>query len=43
LSGEQPTVDLVIGYHKANGSPILKRFVSRIDNLNNRPSSKVTG
>ncbi len=33
LSGEQPTVDLVIGYHKANVSPILKRFVSRIDNL----------
>ena len=43
LSGEQPTVDLVIGYHKANASPILKRFVSRIDNLNNRASSKVTG
>src|SRR5271154_3377464 len=39
LSGEQPTVDLVIGYHKANASPILKRFVSRIGNLNNRASS----
>src|SRR5271163_3091085 len=34
LKGEQPTVDLMIGYHKANASPILKMFLSRIDHLN---------
>ena len=28
-----PDVDLVIGYHKANKSPILKLFLSRIDEL----------
>ena len=36
LSGERPTVDLVVGYHKANTSPILKKFLSRIDDLSNR-------
>jgi len=33
LKGDQPTVDLVIGYRKTNTSPILKRFLSRIDGL----------
>ena len=33
LAGEQVTIDLVIGYHKANTSPILKRFLSRLDDL----------
>jgi LysR family transcriptional regulator, hca operon transcriptional activator len=33
LKGEQPTVDLMIGYRKANPSPILKTFLSRIDGL----------
>jgi LysR family hca operon transcriptional activator len=33
LKGEQPTVDLMIGYRKANASPILKNFLSRIDGL----------
>jgi len=42
LKGEQPTVDLVIGYHKANASPILKTFLSRIDGLNSRASSRLT-
>lgn len=28
-----PTIDLVIGYHKANASPTLKRFLSRADEL----------
>jgi LysR family hca operon transcriptional activator len=36
LMGEQPTVDLMIGYHKANTSPILKKFLFRIDELTNR-------
>ena len=33
LKGEQPTVDLMIGYRKGNASPILKTFLSRIDGL----------
>ena len=33
LKGEAPTIDLVVGYHKANTSPILKTFLSRIDRL----------
>jgi LysR family hca operon transcriptional activator len=33
LKGEQPTVDLMIGYRKENSSPILKTFLSRIDGL----------
>lgn len=33
LSGEVPAIDLVVGYHKANPSPILKLFLSRLDDL----------
>jgi LysR family hca operon transcriptional activator len=33
LKGEAPTIDLVIGYHKGNTSPILKMFLSRVDDL----------
>jgi LysR family hca operon transcriptional activator len=33
LKGEVPTIDVAIGYHKANTSPILKRFLSGIDGL----------
>jgi len=33
LRGVAPTIDLVIGYHRANASPILRRFVSRVDDL----------
>jgi LysR family hca operon transcriptional activator len=33
LKGEAPTIDLAVGYHKANTSPILKTFLSRIDDL----------
>jgi LysR family hca operon transcriptional activator len=43
LKGEQPTVDLVIGYHKANASPILKTFLSRIDTSNSQMSGKLIG
>src|SRR6202023_4224237 len=38
LKGEAPTIDLVIGYHKANTSPILRKFLSRIDDLTARLS-----
>jgi LysR family hca operon transcriptional activator len=40
LKGEAPTIDLVIGYHKANTSPILRTFLSRIDDLTAQISSK---
>jgi LysR family transcriptional regulator, hca operon transcriptional activator len=40
LAGEQPTVDLVVGYHKGNTSPILKKFLSRIDDLSTQIYSK---
>ena len=33
LKGEEPTVDLMIGYRKDNASPTLKTFLSRIDGL----------
>jgi LysR family transcriptional regulator, hca operon transcriptional activator len=33
LKGEPPTIDLVVGYHKANTSPLLKRFLARVDEL----------
>jgi LysR family transcriptional regulator, hca operon transcriptional activator len=33
ISGDTPTIDVVIGYHKANTSAILKRFLARIDDL----------
>jgi LysR family transcriptional regulator, hca operon transcriptional activator len=36
LKGEQPTVDLMIGYRQDNASPILKTFLSRIDGLIDR-------
>jgi LysR family transcriptional regulator, hca operon transcriptional activator len=31
LKGKVPTIDLVVGYHKANVSPILRRFLARFD------------
>ncbi len=33
LAGERPMIDLVLGFHKANKSPILKTFTSRLDDL----------
>ena len=39
LGGDVPTIDLVVGYNKANTSPILKLFLSRIDDLIARVSS----
>jgi LysR family transcriptional regulator, hca operon transcriptional activator len=40
LQGEIPTIDLVVGYSKTNTSPILKLFLSRIDDLIARVSKK---
>jgi LysR family hca operon transcriptional activator len=33
LEGDAPTIDLAVGYSKANTSPILKLFLSRVDEL----------
>jgi len=33
LAGDVPTIDLVIGYSKTNNSPVLKLFLSRLDEL----------
>jgi LysR family hca operon transcriptional activator len=43
LKGEQPTVDLMIGYHKANASPILRTFLSRFDLLGGGGSRRPAG
>jgi len=40
LQGDVPTIDLVVGYSKTNTSPILKLFLSRIDDLIARVSKK---
>src|SRR5216684_4402342 len=40
IRGDAPTVDLVIGWNKANTSPTLKLFLSRVDDLAARMSSK---
>jgi LysR family hca operon transcriptional activator len=33
LKGEIPTIELVLGYKKSNGSPVLKLLLSRLDEL----------
>ena len=33
LRGNAPTIDLVLGYNKANRSPILELFLSRLDEM----------
>ena len=40
LKGEAPTIDVVAAYHRANTSPILQRFLSRIDELAAAASGK---
>jgi LysR family hca operon transcriptional activator len=40
LKGDAPTVELVLGYKKANESPILKLLLSRLDELVARVSKK---
>src|SRR5882724_11709807 len=41
IKGNVPTIDLVIGYNKANASPTLKLFLSRVDELIARVSQKL--
>jgi LysR family hca operon transcriptional activator len=33
LKGAVPTIDVAVGYHRANTSPVLTTFLSRIDDL----------
>jgi LysR family transcriptional regulator, hca operon transcriptional activator len=43
IKGDVPTIDLVVGYNKVNTSPILKLFLSRLDDLIARVSKKFDG
>ena len=43
IRGDAPTIDLVVGYNKANTSPILKLFLSRMDELVARVSEEDQG
>lgn len=40
IEGGGPTIDLVIGHNKANRSPVLKLFLSRVDDLIARVSGR---
>jgi LysR family transcriptional regulator, hca operon transcriptional activator len=40
LRGEPPTLDLMIGYNRTNTSPLLKLFLSRVDELIKRTAAK---
>src|ERR1700732_1822858 len=40
LQGDPPTVDLVLGYNKANQSPLLKLLLSRLDEVAARVSKR---
>src|SRR5260370_657060 len=40
LQGPPPTIDLVMGYNRANTSPLLKRFLARADELVARVSQQ---
>jgi LysR family hca operon transcriptional activator len=33
LEGEPPTIDLTLGYNDSNSSPLLRRFLSRSEEL----------
>jgi LysR family transcriptional regulator, hca operon transcriptional activator len=41
LEGEAPTIDLAVGYSKANSSPILELFLSRLGELRVSPYQKL--
>jgi LysR family transcriptional regulator, hca operon transcriptional activator len=40
IKGAAPTIDLMVAYHKANTSPLLKLFIAKIDELIIRVSKK---
>ena len=41
IKGDVPTIDLVVGYNRANASPTLKLFLSRVGELISRMSKKL--
>ena len=41
LEGEAPTIALAVGYSKANASPILKLFLSRLEELRAPPAGNL--
>ena len=41
IRGDASTIDLVVGYNRANRSPVLKLFLSRVDDLSAQMSSHV--
>ncbi|HEU0146365.1 MAG TPA: LysR family transcriptional regulator [Bradyrhizobium sp.] len=43
IRGDVPTIDLVVGYDKSNTSPILRLFLSRLDELIARVSKRFDG
>jgi LysR family hca operon transcriptional activator len=43
LAGAAPSIDLVLGYHKANTSPLLELFLSRTDELIARAATRPGG
>jgi LysR family transcriptional regulator, hca operon transcriptional activator len=38
VQGEAPTLDLMLAYHKANKSPILRLLLSRVGQFAGTPS-----
>ena len=40
LQGESPTIGLMMGYNKSNTTPLLKRFLSRADEIVEHVSQK---
>jgi LysR family hca operon transcriptional activator len=42
LEGEAPTIDVAVGYSKSNTSPILKLFLSRLDELARRGTASTS-
>jgi LysR family transcriptional regulator, hca operon transcriptional activator len=40
LEGEAPTIDEAVGYNRSNASPILKLFLSRLDELTGPTNQK---
>jgi LysR family hca operon transcriptional activator len=40
LEGEAPTIDVAVGYSKANTSPVLKLFLSKVDALVTKEGNK---
>jgi LysR family hca operon transcriptional activator len=39
ITGEAPKIDLVLGYHRENKSPLLKLFLSSVEDLIARMSA----